>query len=146
LRATSLPKVRDRLTGLLRGPVGLPAPLHQAEARGLLADGLDQARLYWIDSQFTELVGQVLTDLPDTAVTDRIVPTDSGLLTWSTPVDPRHLLAAASGTPTADGWQVACYRSLGVDLPPADAEPVRHEIAGLSPSIAHFHRNASQRH
>jgi hypothetical protein len=133
LKATSLPKVRDRLTSLLRGPVGLPAPLQQATARALLADGLDQARLYWIDPQFTTLVAQVLTDLPDTPVTERIVPTGGGLLTWSGPVDHRHHIAAASWTPHPDGWQVLCYRSLGLHLPPADAEPVRHEIGWLVP-------------
>ncbi|MBT8227332.1 MAG: hypothetical protein HKP61_05360 [Dactylosporangium sp.] len=131
VKATSLPKVRDRLAGLLGGPVRLPAPLHRA--RGLVAEGLDQARLYWIDPQFTGLVAQVLTDLPDTAVTERIVPAGSGLLAWSAPVDHRHRLTAASWTATAEGWQVACYRSLGLDLPPADLEPVRHEIGWLVP-------------
>ena len=141
VKAASLPKVRDRLAALLHGPVGLPTPLHRV--RGLVADGLDQARLYWIDPQFTTLVAQVLTDLPDTAVTERIVPAGSGLLTWSAPVDHRHHLTAASWTPTVDGWQVACYRSLGLNLPPTDLEPVRHEIGWLVPvHVVRLHREA----
>src|SRR6266542_354361 len=31
LKAATIPKIRDRLTGLLRGPVRLPTPLHGAE-------------------------------------------------------------------------------------------------------------------
>jgi len=133
LKASTLPKVRDRLAGLLRGPVGLSAPLDHAERRSLLAEGLDQSRLYWIDPQFTALVAQVLADLPTTAITDRIVPKGSGLLVWSTPVDQRHRIAAASWTPRPDGWQMVCYRSLGLDLPSTVIELVRHEVGWLVP-------------
>jgi len=133
LKAATLPKVRDRLTGLLRGPVQLPTPLHHDEPRRTVADGLDQARLYWIDPQFTALITQVVTDLPDTTITDRIVPAGSGLITWSTPVDQRHHIAAASWTPHPDGWRILCYRSLGPDLPPNLLEPTRHEIGWLIP-------------
>lgn len=133
LRASTLPKVRDRLAGLLRGPVGLPAPLDHAERRGLLAEGLDQARLVWIDPEFTALVAQVLADLPTTAITHRIVPKGSGLLAWSSPVDQRHRIAAASWTPRPDGWQMVCYRSLGLDLPPTVMQTVRHEVGWLIP-------------
>ncbi len=134
VKATSRPKVRDRLAGLRRGSVGLPAPLHRA--RGLLAEGLDQARLYWIDPQFTTLVGQVLTDLPDTAVTERIVPTSSGLLAWSTPVDHRHRLTAASWTPTADGPQRdRPGRVARVAIPDGGDENNRHRAALTSAPV-----------
>lgn len=144
LKAPTLPKIRDRLAGLLCGPVRLPAPLNNAERRTLLAYGLDQARLYWIDPQFTTLVAEVLTDLPRTAVTDRIVPRGSGLLAWSAPVDQRHRIAAASWTPHLDGWQMACYRSLGLNLPTTDIETVRHEIGWLIPiHVAHVPRETT---
>lgn len=134
LKAAVLPKIRDRLAGLLRGPLGLPTPLdHTDPRRQLIADGLDKARLYWIDPQFTALVAEVLADLPNTAITDRIVPAGGGLLAWSAPVDRRHRIAAASWAPHPDGWQLLCYRSLGLDLPPAAIEPVRHEIGWLVP-------------
>jgi hypothetical protein len=133
LKAAILPKVRDRLTGLLRGPIGLPPPLNAAELRALLADGLDQARLYWIDPQFSTLVADVLADLPDTSVTERIVPAAGGLLAWSTPLDQPHRIAAASWTPRQDGWQILCYRSVGTDLPADLMETVRHEIGWLAP-------------
>ncbi len=132
LKAGTLPKVRDRLAGLLRGAVRLPAPLHGAELRGLVADGLDQARLYWIDPQFTTLVAEVLADLPDTAITDRIVPTGGGLLAWPTPVG-QHQIAAASWTSRQDGWHIVCYRSVGSDLPTDLMESLRHEIGWLIP-------------
>jgi len=141
LKAPTLPKIRDRLAGLLRGPVQLPPPLDSAGLRPLLADGLDQARLYWIDPQFTTLVADVLADLPDTTITDRIVPSGSGLLAWSTPVDERHRIAAASWIPHTNGWQMVCYRSLGLKLPSADMEPVRHQIGWLIPiHVAHVPR------
>ncbi|MBO3736656.1 hypothetical protein [Actinoplanes flavus] len=133
LKASTLPKVRDRLAGLLRGTIGLPAPIDHPEPRRLIADSLDQARLYWIDPQFTTLVAEVLTDLPDTNITDRIVPAGSGLLAWSTPLDHRHRIAAASWAPQPDGWQMICYRSLGLDQPPAATEAIRHEIGWLVP-------------
>ncbi len=143
LKAATLPKIRDRLTGLLRGPVILPAPLHGAELRALLADRLDQARLYWIDPQFTTLVADVLADLPDTAITERIVPPGGGLLVWPTPVDHRHRIAAASWTSRHDGWQILCYRSVGADLPAILMEKMRHEIGWLIPIHAiHVRRGA----
>ncbi|GAA3742175.1 hypothetical protein GCM10022225_27210 [Plantactinospora mayteni] len=133
MKASTLPKVRDRLTGLLRGPIGLPTPIDHTEPRRLIADGLDQARLYWIDPQFTTLVAEVLADLPTTHITDRIVPGGSGLLAWSAPLDRRHRIAAASWTPRPGGWQMVCYRSLGLDLLPTVMETVRHEIGWLVP-------------
>jgi hypothetical protein len=144
LKATTLPKIRDRLARLLRGPVNLPHPL-DAERREQLADGLDQAGLYWIDPQFTALVAEVLEDLPNTAITDRIIPKrkGSGLLVWSTPVDQRHRIAAASWTPHPDGWHMVCYRSIGADLPPTAIETVRHEIGWLIPiHVAHVPHEA----
>nr|MDT0658757.1 hypothetical protein [Micromonospora sp. DSM 115978] len=143
LKAATLPKVRDRLAGLFHGPVEMPPPLDSTETRGLLAGGLDQARLYWIDSEFTALVAEVLADLPTTAVTDRIVPAGSGLLAWSQPIDRRHRIAAASWAPQPTGWHVVCYRSLGLDLPSTAMETVRREVGWLVPvHAAHLSREA----
>jgi hypothetical protein len=132
LKAPALPKIRDRLTGLLRGPVGLPEPLHTD--RGHLAHRLEQARLYWIDPEFTALVAETSDELPRTTVTDRIVPAGSGLLCWASPVDDRHRLTAASWRPHGDGWDLTCYRSYGPDLPTGHIERLRHDVGWLIPA------------
>lgn len=133
VKAATLPKLRDRLAGLYRGPVGLPRPLHDPILRTTLADGLDQAHLYWIDPEFTTLVTEVYADLPESAITERIVPSTSGLLVWATPADDRHQVAAASWTPRPDGWHIVSYRSIGADLPADLMETVRHDIGWLIP-------------
>jgi hypothetical protein len=133
MKAQTLPKIRDRLAEFLRGPIGLSAPLDEMQRRRLIADGLDQARLYWIDPTFTKLVAEVSADLPNTAITDRIVPSGSGLLVWSAPVDERHQIAAASWTATPDGWEIVGYRSLGLNLPSTTMEKVRHRVGWLVP-------------
>jgi len=133
LKAPTLPKVRDRLAGLLRGPLDLPAPIDHPEPRRLIAEGLDHGRLRWIDPEFTKLVAEVLADLPNTNITDRIVPAGGGLLAWSAPLDQRHRIAAASWTTRPGGWQMVCYRSLGLDLPPTVMEMIRHDIGWLVP-------------
>ncbi len=133
LRASALPKIRDRLSDLYRGPFGLPTPLHNRPTRTALADGLDQAHLYYIDPQFTALVAQTYAGLPDTTVTDWIAPSQAGLLVWATPADQTRHIAAASWTPYRDGWAIVCYRSVGADLPEALMQTFRHEIGWLIP-------------
>lgn len=133
LKAATLPKVRDRLTGLLRGPIGLPRPLHRRTDRTVIADGLEHAHLYFVDAEFTALTAQVHTDLPATTLTDRIVPPAGGLLAWPNPVDHRHHLAAASWTRHGDGWDLLCYRSVGADLPGQVMPNIRHDIGWLLP-------------
>ncbi|GAA1596690.1 hypothetical protein [Actinoplanes couchii] len=133
LRPPTLPRVRDRLTALLRGPVAIPAPLHDSTGRNLLADSLEQARLYWIDTEFTDLIQQAHTDLPATTFTGPLVPLGPGLLTWAHPVDHRHRLAAASWTPQPGGWLLVGYRSLGADIPADHHTELRRQIGWLIP-------------
>jgi hypothetical protein len=131
LKVPLLPKIRDRLTGLLRGPVGLPGTLGPRIA---LAEGLEQARLYWIDTEFTDLVHDVYADLPATSVTGRIVPPGNGLLTWARPVDSRHHLAAASWTPAPGGWRIVGYRTYHPPLPERAMQPLRDQVGWLIPA------------
>ncbi|WP_238011548.1 hypothetical protein KZZ52_33630 [Dactylosporangium sp. AC04546] len=134
LPAATLPKIRDRLAALYRGPARLPRPLHDPAFGPILADALDQGHLYWIDQEFTNLVGDVHRDLPDTKVTGRIVPAANGLLVWANPIDQRHDVAAVSWMAVhPSGWTVVCYRSIGADRPAAAMEAIRHEIGWLVP-------------
>jgi hypothetical protein len=75
----------------------------------------------------------VLAELPDTAITERIVPAAHGLLLWPTPIDERHEIAGASWTRHADGWELVFYRSVGADLPDVLMPTLRHEIGWLIP-------------
>ena len=90
--AAILPKVRDRLTGLLRSDVGLALGLNPAAVRGSLADHLDAAHLYWIDEQFTDLTAHAAETLPTTTITVDLPPAPHGLLAWA-----RLVLASQTG-------------------------------------------------
>ncbi|MBB5871919.1 hypothetical protein F4553_005298 [Allocatelliglobosispora scoriae] len=130
--ADMMPKIRDRLTGLLRGPANLPAAINNRDQRQNLARRLDLIPLYWINQEFTDLVNTVSTDRPPAWATDEITPSTAGLLAWPEPVGQTGQLAAASWTPEGDGWHVIGYRNVGVtdeDLMPA----LRHEIGWLIP-------------
>lgn len=128
-----LPKIRDRLTRLLRGPENLPEPINDPEQRRTLAHQLDPAPMYWINQEFTDLVNTVTHDQPAATVTDDITPSPAGLIAWPEPVGDSRQLAAVSWAPHADGWQVVGFRSIGravdEDLMPA----LRHEIGWLVP-------------
>jgi hypothetical protein len=132
LKPPALPRIRDRLAALLRGPTRLPRPLADPGIRHRIADGLDQGQLTWIDSEFTDLIDHVHTDLPDTPITERIVPTGVSLLTWADPVGP-HRLAAASWTRHDGGWHVVAYRTITADLSAPTLTALRHEVGWLIP-------------
>jgi hypothetical protein len=66
--ARDLPKVRDRLVRLYRSSDQLPGPYGDRQLPDDLADGLLQARLYWIDPEFTTLAGHAAGQLPDTGI------------------------------------------------------------------------------
>jgi hypothetical protein len=132
LKPPALPRIRDRLTHLLRGATGLPRPLTDHHTRRQIADGLDQGRFTWIDPEFTDLVTHVHTDLLATAVTDRIVPTGVSLLTWHHPVG-EHQLAAASWTRHHDGWRITAYRTITANLPTPALTTLRHDVGWLIP-------------
>ena len=128
-----LPKVRDRLTRLLRGPADLPERLNTRQTREALADHLDRAPLYWINHEFTQLITDVTRDQPPAPVTDRITPTPSGLVAWPQPVGPGAQVAAVSWTPDTDGWHLLAYRSIGGGLPDDLMPTLRHDIGWLIP-------------
>jgi hypothetical protein len=138
ITADMLPKIRDRLTGLLRAPADLPAPINDPEQRRSLADQLDPATMYWINQVFTDLVSAVSSDQPTARATDDIAPTPAGLIAWPGPVGATRQLAAVSWTPHANGWYLIGYRSNGravdEDLMPA----LRHEIGWLVPIHAEY--------
>ncbi|KXK59537.1 hypothetical protein AWW66_23640 [Micromonospora rosaria] len=134
LTADMLPKIRDRLTGLLRSPADLPAPVNDPGDRRTLAHQLDIAPLYWINHEFTDMVNHVSGTQPPATVTDDLVVSPSGLIAWPEPVGSTRQLAAVSWTPHADGWQVTGYRSIGGTAVDDDLMPaLRHEIGWLVP-------------
>jgi hypothetical protein len=133
LRASVLPKVRDRLGELVRGPHGLPGLLADRQRRDAIAAGLDRAKLYWIDPEFTALIAEVHADLPPTHITDRIVPAGDGLLVWPRPASPRFHITAASWTTRPGGWDILCYRSIGPGLPDKAMADLRHQVGWLLP-------------
>ncbi len=128
-----LPKIRDRLTGLLRSPANLPEILSARTTRHTMAGDLDRAPLYWINQEFTALTAEVTRDQPPTPVTDRITPTPSGLVAWPQPVGHGVQIAAVSWTPHPDGWHILCYRSLGGGLADDLMPTLRHDIGWLIP-------------
>ncbi|MFI5489218.1 hypothetical protein [Micromonospora echinaurantiaca] len=138
ITADMLPKIRDRLTRLLRGPANLPTPINNPDQRRALANHLDLVPMYWINREFTDLVNEVSGDQPPATATDDIAPTPAGLLAWPEPVgSPRHL-AAVSWTPHADGWHVIGYRSVGSALDDDLMPALRHEIGWLVPIHAEY--------
>ena len=139
-----LPKIRDRFNGLLRGPDNLPAPMNGTQQRRHLAEQLDIAPLYWINSEFTDLVTAVSADQPRARWNDDLVPSTAGFLAWPTPVGRDQRLAAASWTPRDDGWEVIGYRSIGGALDDDLMPAFRHEIGWLVPiHIEHISRRAA---
>jgi hypothetical protein len=133
ITADMLPKVRDRLTGLLRGPENLPAPINNPDERRSLANQLDLAPMYWVNPEFTELVNAVSDDQPTTRLTNDLVPTTAGLVAWPEPVGRRRQLAAVSWTPDGDGWHIIGYRSIGGALDEGLMPTLRHQIGWLIP-------------
>lgn len=128
-----LPKIRDRLTGLFRGPALLPEPINDPGTRRHLADELDRSPLYWINHEFTDLIRDVASTQPWARVTERIVPSPSGLVSWTQPVGDDQLISAISWTPHDGGWHILCYRSIGGGLPDDVMPTLRHEIGWLVP-------------
>ena len=124
LPAAILPKVRDRLANLFAGPLGLPLGLDDPRVRGVVADSVPAARLFWIDPEFTALADYAAGSLPATRLTAADLPAPHGLLAWAEPVGAGTNLGAglvaASWTTSPDGLRVVGYRSIGAGLPPVD--------------------------
>ncbi|PZG15603.1 hypothetical protein C1I95_19210 [Micromonospora craterilacus] len=133
IRPEMLPKIRDRLTGLLRGPADLPEALNHPDTRQTLANHLDHVPLYWINDKFTAQVNDVTDEQPPAHITDRITPAPGGFVAWPQPVGRDGLLAAVSWTPQADGWHLVCYRGVGGGLADDLMPVLRHDLGWLVP-------------
>ncbi|SCF50017.1 hypothetical protein GA0070216_14411 [Micromonospora matsumotoense] len=133
ISADMMPKIRDRFSGLLRGPANLPAAINDRDQRQNLARQLDLIPMYWINQEFTNLVNTVSADRPPAWVTDEIAPSTSGLLAWPQPVGQTGQLAAVSWTPEGNGWQVIGYHSIGSGMDEDLMPTLRHEIGWLAP-------------
>jgi hypothetical protein len=131
--AAILPKVRDRLTQLLRSDLSLPLGLDPPAVRGQLADTLDTAHLYWIDEQFTDLTAHAAETLPTTTITADLPPAPHGLLAWARPLGPRTATVAASWTSKPQGIRILTYRSVGADLTPIALQQLREQVGWLTP-------------
>jgi hypothetical protein len=140
LPAPILPRVRDRLADLLRGPDHLPADLDAPDLRARLADGLRTAHLYWIDPQFTDLAVHAAEALPDRPITAH-PPAPHGLIAWAGPVGQRHDTVAATWTTGPDGIDIVGYRSIGAGLDGASLQRLREQVGWLTPR-SHRHMPA----
>jgi len=140
LQASDLPRVRDRLARLYRGTDTLPNPPTE-QLRHTIADGLDRAKLYYVDPEFTDLTERAADHLPEAVVTDDDRPSADGLLLWSRPITTRQL-AAASWTQDGHGYHVTCYRHIGTGLEPAILQHVREQVGWLAPTTT-IHIGAS---
>ncbi|MPZ26491.1 MAG: hypothetical protein GEV12_08540 [Micromonosporaceae bacterium] len=132
LTARDLPRIRDRLTHLCRGGDTLPGQLGDPELRRTIAEGLDQARLYWIDPEFTVLADHAADQLPETTIDPEDLPAADGLLVWASPVHDATI-AAASWTTQPHGYQLVSYRSIGRGLDNNAAQHLREQVGWLVP-------------
>ncbi|MER5337975.1 hypothetical protein [Micromonospora sp. NPDC002717] len=132
LAARDLPKVRDRLARFYRGNDGLPGALAATDARQQIAVGLDRSRLFWIDSDFTDLAEYAAGKLPDVTISRDLMPSTDGLLVWSRPATSRQI-TAASWTANRDGWQLVNYRTIGGGLDGKPLQRLREHVGWLAP-------------
>jgi hypothetical protein len=133
ITARDLPKVRDRLARLYRGSDELPIALAATDARQQIAAGLDRSRLFWIDSDFTNLAEYAAQKLPDVTITRDLMPSTDGLLVWSRPVT-RRQIAATSWTVNSDGWKLVNYRTIGGGLDGKPLQRLREQVGWLAPT------------
>ncbi|MEV0429670.1 hypothetical protein [Micromonospora sp. NPDC050495] len=132
IAARDLPKVRDRLAHLYRGPDGLPAPLTATDVRHQIADGLDRSHLFWIDGDFADLAEHAADILPEVTISRDLVPSTDGLIVWSRAVTSRQIIAA-SWTARRDDWEVATYRAIGAGLDGEPLQRLREDAGWLAP-------------
>jgi len=134
LTPRELPKVRDRLTQFYRGHDDLPATLRISQ-RHQLADSLDRARLYWIDSKFTELAEHAASHMPAVTASKDLAPGDDGLLVWSRSATARQI-TAVSWTTGDDTIHAVVYRAIGTGLDDTAMQHLRDELGWLAPMRA----------
>ncbi|HEX8344865.1 MAG TPA: hypothetical protein VF657_08995 [Actinoplanes sp.] len=132
ITARDLPKVRDRLARLLRGPVALPA--HFTVDRRDLADRLDQGRLYWADATFTDLAVTAAQSLSTTALHTDAIPGDTGILAFATPIADT---AAITWTLRDTTIKLVRYRTIGGGLEQHHLQTVREDVGYLAPITTH---------
>ncbi|MEU2616164.1 hypothetical protein ABZ570_32040 [Micromonospora sp. NPDC007271] len=132
ITARELPKVRDRLARFYRGNDDLPVALPATDARQQIANGLDRSRLFWVDSDFTDLAEHASERLPDVTISRDLMPSADGMLVWSRPVTCRQL-AAASWTANRDGWYLVVYRTVGGGLDGKPLQRLREQVGWLAP-------------
>ena len=132
LSPRDLPKVRDRLAKFYRGPDELPTTLRISQMRNQLADSLDRARLYWIDSNFTELAEHAASQMPTVTAGKDLAPCDDGLLVWTRPATVRQI-TAVSWSIRDDTIQAVVYRAIGSGLDDQPLQHLRDEVGWLAP-------------
>ncbi|WP_327002713.1 hypothetical protein OHA72_47695 [Dactylosporangium sp. NBC_01737] len=133
LAARDLPRIRDGLTRLCRGALGLPATTRVPPRRTQLADSLDRARLYWVDDDFTNMAEAAAAELPAVTVARDLAPCDDGLLIWSRPIAPRGI-AAASWSRHGDTTWIVLYRTIGGGLRDEAMQALRDDAGWLAPT------------
>ncbi|MEU4693731.1 hypothetical protein [Actinoplanes sp. NPDC023714] len=135
ITAAMLPKVRDRLAGLLRGPVALPEPINESGKRQAWAKELERNAMHWVTPETAEAVNAATGDQPPARLRDDLLPTRIGLLVWPRFVGEKRRLAAVSWMPEADGWRLIGYGSIGGgrEQGPDLSTQFRHEIGWLLP-------------
>lgn len=131
LSPRDLPKIRDRLTRFYRGPDELPTTLRITQ-RNQLADSLDRARLYWIDTNFTELAEHAASQMPAVTADRDLAPCDDGLLVWSRSATASRI-SAISWTTRDDTIRVVVYRVVGGGLDDTAMQHLRDEVGWLAP-------------
>lgn len=136
IRATAVPKVRDRLATWWRDHTA-PAGSAAAPPRHALADSLDRAVMLWIDPTFTDLARHAATSLPDLWIDPDQIPADDGLIIWA--ADP-HLtpgipdpVTAVAWTRVPHGWWITRYTATGASLTEPALQAVREQIGWLYP-------------
>ena len=130
--AATLPKVRDAAAKLLHGDTVIPSPF-TVPLRNMIADGLDQAHLYAIDDEFTDLAHHAAADLPAGAISGpAALFAPHGLLLWGQPYGPKHI-SAGSWTTTGDGITATVYRTIGAGLATDALQQMRERLGWLAP-------------
>jgi hypothetical protein len=130
--ARDLPKIRDRLNRFYRSPISLPH--HLGIHREDLADQLEQGRLYWVDPTFTDLAATAAQSLHATVLHSDLVPGDTGILAWATPMGDA---AAITWTLHDTTVRLVRYRNIGGGLDDATLQTVREDIGWLAPMATH---------
>jgi hypothetical protein len=132
VNARDLPKIRDRLVRFYRGPIVLPGRL--TADRDHLTEPLQQGRLYWIDPIFTDLATSAARSLPGTTLHPDLLPAESGILAWATPIGDT---AATTWSLHETTVHVVRYRSIGAGLDETTLQSLREDVGWIAPIAEH---------